>query len=32
MVLLLMYVVKHSFLAFDFAIPNKINTFVLCFS
>ena len=28
----LMYVVKHSFLALYFAVPDKINTFVLCFS
>ena len=25
----LMYVVKHSFLALYFAVPDKINTFVL---
>ena len=31
-ILTLMYVVKHSFLVLYFAIPDKINTFVLCFS
>ena len=30
--LTLMYVVKHSFCALYFAVPDKINTFVLCFS
>ena len=25
-----MYVVKHSFLALYFAVPDEINTFVLC--